>query len=314
MSSHTAWSNLCLLSIVFSTSCASRAHLGNYNVSFESFLDHGLEPLSTVSTRTFEVFSPANGTESQQFPLLVFAHGAAGGGMDMEIYREHLKDVASFGFVVIAPSSCFMGCSGSYVADRHGCFPRWPSFVYENIRAIKYAQNQSKEGSEWARKIAWETGIGAFAHSMGGEAVVQLAGKFASEYKVKAIVCEHCFPCHETGAQIDKPALFFTGDQDYIVTAKKVKAAYATDTATPKTYANARGRGHMEVTSLPLSYNPAISMQTAAFMKVWLSGDNGHFHDVVYGKGPNSVCGYAPMVECDHDLGKSTALAVPVFV
>lgn len=314
MSLRTAWPYFHLFSIVVSTSRALRFHAGNYSVSFETFVDHGLEPLSTVLSRTFEVFTPVNGTDSQQFPLLVFAHGAAGGGVTMEIYREHLRDVASFGFIVIAPSSCFMGCSGSYVPDWHGCFPRWPSFVHENIRAIKYAQSRSEEGTEWARKIDWGTGVGAFAHSMGGEAAVQLAGKFASDYNVKAVVCEHCYPCHETRAQIDKPALFFTGNEDFIVTAQQVKAAYTADAATPKTYANARGRGHLEMASLPSSYNSAMSMQTAAFMKVWLSGDKGYFHDIVYGDGPNSVCGYASMVECEHDLGNLTALAQPVLI
>jgi len=63
------------------------------------------------------------------------------------------------------------------------------------------------------------------------------------------------------------------------------------------------------MTSLPFEYNPAISWQTAAFMKVWLAGDRGYFHNIVYGTGSESVCGYAAMAECKHDMGNTSAAA-----
>lgn len=160
---------------------------GKYAVAQATVADHGLEPLSGVTSRDHQVAYPSNSAPGDKFPLTVYAHGAAGGGIDMFAYQHRFSDIASYGNVVIAPRSCFMGCPAPKNATEtvpNGCLPwvdgkQWPRFVYENTRAIDYAKNQSSAGQQWATHIDWSMGIGAAGHSMGGEAIVQLASSKA---------------------------------------------------------------------------------------------------------------------------------------
>lgn len=286
---------------------------GQYAVTKQTLVDDGLNPLSGVKTRDYQIVYPANAAEGEKFPLLLFAHGAAGGGIDMLAYQHHFSDLASYGYVVIAPRSCFMGCPGpTDVLEQPevtGCLPwvdgkGWVYFVHENTRALDYAKNQSDAGAGWASMIDWSKGVGALGHSMGGESLTQLAGvELSKKYNIQAAVCEHCLACKETGDLIQTPALFFTGTGDYEVTPAQVKDAYHKDTVTPKSYRNEKGRGHEEVLDLLVQYNPGVARHAASFFEVWLKGDRKEHYDIVYGDGPTSFCDYADMKDCEHEMG-----------
>lgn len=291
---------------------------GQYATKKITVQDDGLEVGSGVTTRNYQITYPVAASSDTKFPLIVYAHGFfAGATIEQLTYEHHFKDLASYGFVVVAPNSCFLGCKAGFDQDvfeqSNGgipCpkFPQWPSFVYENARAISYAKNLSDQAT-WSSLIDWSAGVGVGGHSMGGEAVMQLgSAKFASKYNIKATVCEHCLACIETGDILSTPSMFMTGTLDLIVTPGWVKDAFVSDTVAPRSFRNEKGRGHTEMLDLAVQYNPAVARHAAAFFKVWLTGDRGHYYDIMYGNGTNSFCGYASMQECEHVMSTNVQL------
>jgi len=287
---------------------ATKPAPGVYDRTLVSFTDEGLEEQSGIATRDYQIAYPSNVTEGVKFPLIVYAHGAAGGGVDMLAYNKHLGDLASYGFVVIAPKSCFIGCSPPKEEQPTAespdfCYAKWPSFVYENARAVDWAKNAS---SPIANMVDWDAGVGVAGHSMGGEVVSQMAStEFAEKYNVKAAVCEHCLMCIKTGDIVSTPAMYMTGTLDYEVSPKKVKKAFSADTKTPKSYRNQKGKGHLEMLNLEVQYNSAVASHAAAFFNVWLKQDKDTFYNQVYGTGEDSFCGYDGMKECQHVMATS---------
>jgi predicted dienelactone hydrolase len=290
---------------------ATKPAPGQYEHAIATVTDDGLQEESGIKTRDYGIAYPKNAAAGQKFPLIVYAHGAAGGGVDFLAYEKHLADIASYGYVVIAPKSCFIGCSPPKLEEPSVqgadiCYGQWPSFVYENTRAIEYSKSST---DDWASLIDWQSGIGAAGHSMGGEVVSQLAStEFAQKYNVTAAVCEHCLMCIKKGDLVSTPALFMTGTVDYEVSPKKVKGAYSLDQAAPKSYRNQKGKGHLEMLNLEVQYNPAVASHAAAFFNVWIKGDTDTYYNQIYGNGDDSLCGYAKMKECEHDMGSSTVV------
>jgi len=296
---------------------AEKPALGTYKTSHVEVTDAGHEELSGIDTRDYVITYPET-TGSEKFPLIIYAHGAAGGRVDMLAYQTHFNDLAAYGFVVVAPKSCFMGCkppknSGSWLGATGACLPwtdgpQWTSFVYENVRAIEYVKKTTS--AAWASSIDWDAGLGVAGHSMGGEVVSQMGSSvFAKKYNVKGVVCEHCLMCIKTGDIIETPAMFMTGNGDFEVLPSQVKAAYTNDTTAPKSYRNDKGRGHTEMLNLLVQYNSAVASHAAAFFKVHINGDRGTFYNQVYGNASDSFCNYEAMYECMHDMG-STTIAV----
>lgn len=293
---------------VVSTVVATNPVPGHYDRAFATVTDDGLQEESGIKTRDYEIAYPKNAAPGEKFPLIVYSHGAAGGRFDFIAYEKHIGDIASYGYVVIAPKSCFMGCSPPKaeepsVQGTDICYAQWPSFVYENTRAIEYSKASA---ADWASMIDWQSGVGTAGHSMGGEVVSQLAStEFAQKYNVSAAVCEHCLMCIKKGDLVSTPALYMTGTVDYTVTPKRVKSAYSLDQTAPKSYRNQKGKGHLEMLNLEVQYNPAVASHAAAFFNVWIKGDTDVYHKQIYGNGEDSLCGYATMTECEHDMGST---------
>jgi len=289
---------------------------GSYETTALQVTDDGLQVETGITSRNYHIVYPSSAKSGEKFPVVAFAHGFLAGGLALELYDTHLAGIASYGYVVIAPKSCILGCSppsdavelsSSVDVDvQADCIPftdgtRWTSFVYENTRALDYAKNQSS--TPWASVIDWDAGSAVVGHSMGGETVSQLAaGDFAKKYNVKAAVCEHCQQCLKRGGLIETPAMFITGTGDAIVFPKQVKNAYDEDMTAPKSFRNDKGRGHLEVLDFKVQYNPAVASHAAAFLNVWVKGDRSDFYEQVYGNGTDSFCGYEDMYECMHSM------------
>lgn len=317
----------------FSTAVAATAFVrasaelppaGNLHVKTMTAEDQGLEPGSGVKSREYLIAYPEGASAGDQFPLVVYAHGFLAGGAITQFYTKHLKELAEYGYVVVAPKSCIFGCFPWFAEDAEDprgadsspqvgeggilpCLPQWPTFVWENARAVTYARNQSDTGAAWAAAIDWDAGAAIVGHSMGGEAIVGMAeAELAKQYNIKAMVCEHCFPCKNTGDLVTVPSLWMTGTTDIIVPPSVTKGQYVLDTFAPKSWRNEKGRGHLEMmdsTLNPLNtYNPGVASHTAAFLNVWLKGDQGEFYDQIYGNSSTSFCGYAETKECEHIL------------
>merc|ERR1711982_300404 len=125
--------------------------------------------------------------------------------------------------------------------DGFGCYKKWPSFVFENTRAIEFSKNST---DEWASLIDWQAGVGTAGHSMGGEVVSQMASQeFAETYNVKAAVCQHCLMCIKTGDIVSTPAMYFTGTTDYEVTPKKSEEGIHGGYSPSKVFPQPKGQG-----------------------------------------------------------------------
>jgi len=301
---------------------------GSLRAKTTTATDKGLEPGSGVKSREYLIAYPEGASANDRFPLLVYAHGFTAGGPIEQFYTRHLKHIAEYGYVVVAPKSCIFGCFPWFADDAEDarganstpelgedagalCLPQWPTFAYENARAVTYAQNQSAMGAAWAAAIDWDSGAAIAGHSMGGEAVVGMASaEMAEKFNIKAMVCEHCFPCINSGDHVTVPSLWMSGTTDIIVPPAITRAQYKLDTVAPKSWRNEKGRGHLEMMSPRLdilhSYNRGVAAHTAAFLNVWLKGDKGEFYDQIYGNSSTSFCGYADTKECEHVLSAPT--------
>ena len=52
---------------------------------------------------------PSADHPDEKFPLLAYAHGALGGGVDIAGYVPFFDQLASYGFVIVAHKSCTLG-------------------------------------------------------------------------------------------------------------------------------------------------------------------------------------------------------------
>ena len=86
---------------------ATNASSFPYKTGFTTFQVDGFDP----TDRTVEVYFPVD-TKSGNFRLISYAHGNGGGGSGERLaYESLLAGIASFGYVVVAPQACNVGCS-----------------------------------------------------------------------------------------------------------------------------------------------------------------------------------------------------------
>lgn len=53
---------------------------------------------------------PSSDNPDETFPIIAYAHGALGGGVDINGYDPFFHQLASHGFVIVAHKSCTLGC------------------------------------------------------------------------------------------------------------------------------------------------------------------------------------------------------------
>lgn len=271
---------------------------GQYETTKMVYEDTGYDAGSTVSRRNFVVVAPSDPQPTDRFPIIAYAHGAGAGGALMNVYDTHFHWLASYGFVVVAPDSCTLSCGDPMNGG-------WELFKYEQLRGVDFARNKTESGAAdapWARHVDWDNGIGVAGHSMGGTAT--LLSSFAADaerYRVRAAAYHQgmALPPFVTldPSRVTVPLIAFTGGLDVVVTPAQVREIYA-QVPHPKTFRDQVGTGHMEP-CLPTP-NHALAAHTAAFFKIWIYGEHrGEYHEQIYGSGPDSVCSYAEMRECE---------------
>lgn len=231
------------------------------------------------------VIAPVPTTAGQTFPLVVFMHGAGGGGFYEdwgEGYKVLFTNLASHGYVIIAPQSCDLGCK------KNG----WDNFYLEAGTCIDWAKTMTAD--KLVGRINWDSAIGAAGHSMGGQAVVRIAKKeFAEKYNIKAVVAQHPAP-DDGGANVSVPIAVYTGNNDQCC---------GTDTChhiwdiapKPKFLSIRTDSPH----TAPVLYKDSgLGLYTAAWFKVYIEGDKGTYHDLIYGNTPDTMCNYYNMTFC----------------
>jgi hypothetical protein len=156
------------------------------------------------------VYYPADAQAHETFPLVSYAHGLLGGSIDLLGYYELFKDIASFGFILVAPDTCNLGCSDATDHPYTDCNPvvegssdplPYRSFFGEQLKAIEWTRNMSKNGTEVPfSKVDWDAGVGIAGHSMGGQATTWAAhDDCAARWNIKAAVLHHAFEANVNG-------------------------------------------------------------------------------------------------------------------
>ena len=266
------------------------------------------------------VHYPICNASCPKWPLLSYNHGLAGGDIDLVGYWAHFQQLASYGFVVVVPDSCDVGCTspnlGAPYTDCAGIqplppSPLWAAWYGEQLKAIEFAQNRSRDGDPIFVQIDWKAGVGVAGHSMGGQATTMSASAAcAARWGIKAAALIHpeigTLPWGNTGSNISVPVSTFTSSGDHLcppATAETTMQAFnssAQGRTLPSAYRNVEGWSHLEPVLGAVFENPLLATYTAAWFKVMLNGDRAAFWDLIYGgpTNPDSLCNSEKMVGC----------------
>lgn len=291
-------------------------------------------PAFDSSDRSLSVTYPVPRTPGEKFPLISYAHGAAGGGWyTFAGYFSLWEQMASYGLIIAATKSCTYGCK-----DKTNGSTGWNTFYLEQLKTITFARNETKKGDPVLSTVDWRdsVGVGICGHSMGGQATVRsAAASYVAQYNIRAAALHHP-EVDSGGAAISVPLAAFTGDTDHICPAKETHTIY--DPAPPpKTLRNQVGANvrccvrvhvvalilppsrpthrppphhppprappptsslqHLEPVLIPPIEDPKLAIYTAHFFRAILLNDTTSYA-MVYGNASDSLCASAKMVEC----------------
>jgi len=247
-----------------------------------------------------------------KFPLVSYAHGALGGGLDMLGYTYLFNQMASYGYIIAAPGSCNTGCRNTAATPYTDCAglvqissAGWNTWYGEQLKTIDWAKNQSKTDEPVFANVDWTTGVGVAGHSMGGQATTTSAHKdCAAKWDIKAAVLHHSAPCGVKGlgnAGINittVPLAAYTSSGDTCCE-QSTKDIYEASPVRPKVYRDISGSSHLEPVLAPPIENPYLATFTAAWFDIYLKGDKGQAHDLIYCSSDASLCKYQKMKECE---------------
>jgi len=260
-------------------------------------------------TITSDLFDPSDqGLEiwypdiaGSTFPLVSYAHGMGGGGALLSPgYFQLLNSIAGFGYVVVAPRACNLGC-----AEDRLSLPRDPpnfgNWYKQQLLAIDWAKNTSNPLSA---RINHSPGVGIAGHSMGGQATLYSASNGHPEaYDIRAAVMHHPFTHSYPSPTI--PHIVFTGQQDRTATPEMAESIFQTECdgcRSPKMIANKLDSGHHAPDTL--GYDPLLPQFTAAWFKLYLDRtpewEGIDFRSMIVGNDEKrSICkgGFGVMVE-----------------
>jgi hypothetical protein len=292
------WASLlCLVTVI----AANPPFDGPYSVSHKSY---NISILDESDPEGVIVYPSGNIPAGTKFPILSYAHGAAGGGWyTFEGYFALWRQIASHGFVVVATKSCSVGCKGK---GNKG----WKNFYLEQLKMFDWAKSMSEGPSpSHFGLIDFSLGKGIVGHSMGGQATVRSAAEtYVKQYNIKAGVLHHP-ETDDGGAKMDVPIAAFTGTADKTCPPAETHHIWDPDTVLPKTLYNRVGADHLEPVLIPPIENPGLGMYTAAWFKIYLNGDTGMYHDLIYDNSGKSyefaLCKYYNTSECTNLLPKN---------
>ena len=139
----------------------------------------------SVDYTLYSVYRPGQFNEGEKVPLIVWGDGTCAWP---EAYGPLLRYVASYGFVIVAPNSRWVG-DGSQM---------------KKALDFMFAANDDKN-SPYYQKLD-TTKVGAMGHSQGGSGTIAVA----SDARVKAVIIWN------GGSSASKPFLAVTGDGDIL--------------------------------------------------------------------------------------------------
>jgi len=260
-----------------------------------------------VDSGKLHVYYPANAKAGEKFPLISYAHGLAGGSVDLFGYTAMFNQLASWGFVLVAPNTCNLGCSDpvkspwadcnvAAVTGKNPDADGWNTWFGEQIKAIDFAKQQKDDIFDL---INWDVGVAIAGHSMGGQATAWAAHKnCTSQWNIKTAAIHHGV-WGTTNAQIGVPVAAFgsTGDASISM---KTKQVFTQSPVTPKIWRYIVGSSHLEPVLEPPAENPLLATYTAGWFKYTMGLDtDGYWQGMIFDKtNPDSLCNSQNMSEC----------------
>ncbi len=257
-----------------------------------------------------------SGVTGEAFPLVPYLHGGLGGGAALAAYTALFAQLASWGFVVVAPLSCSAGCVDTATSARWtacGGLPPvqpvgqgWDAFYGEALKVIDWARNESAtRAAAPFDLIDHGAGYGVVGHSLGGlGAVVAATGDCPARWDVKTVVLHHpssgALPTGNVGANASVPLAVFTssGDGGW-PSAQGIFDAFASRSdGLAFAYRDEVGWSHLEPVLVPPVENPLLATYSAAWLAVILRGDRAAAYELIFGGGADGLCAHAEMVNC----------------
>jgi len=246
------------------------------------------------------------GAAGEKFPLISYAHGLAGGSVDLLGYAKHFSQLASYGFVVVAPNTCNFGCKDAVKSPYADCnqvavtgvnpdAAGWNTWFGEQLKAIEMSRDLSKSGDAIFETVDWDTGIAIAGHSMGGQATAWSAHKnCTSQWDIKTAAIHHGV-YGTTNEMIGVPVMAMGGTSDASISVK-TKDVFTKSPVYPKVYREIVGGPHTEPVLAP---NALLATYTAAWFKYTLGLDKDNkYHDMIFGNNEDSLCNSQEMNEC----------------
>lgn len=272
---------------------ASPAPSGPYAITSATFSDERFD----WSNTHIEVVYPV-GTANQTFPLVSYAHGYSNTAYDD--YHSLFNELASWGYVVVAPRTCQYGCFTPWNCKNLASDPYCFGAYYKmQLLAIDWA----KEGSA-KLPINFTGGVGVAGHSMGGQATMFSAALGADSHNIRAAVLHHAYT-HTFPAIQKVPFLAFTGTNDTTAPPPMAFSIFnATGACAERGLVNKIDAEHSEPMSDKPYYNPQLAWFTVAWLKVHLDrtpvASGVDFEELLYGAGSSSLChgGDGAMANC----------------
>jgi S-formylglutathione hydrolase FrmB len=270
-----------------------------------------------------DVYFPEHDGSAESFPLVAYSHGmleAALGPIEYQhlILGKLLSQLASHGFIVASGETCnAAGCGDKVNApytDCAGLAPvapdGWASYYGEQLKTIEWARNQSKLGDEIFQRLDVQAGAAIAGHSMGGQATT-LSAHFecTKRFDIRVAALHHsangATSLGNLGVNVSVPLAGFGSTGDASCT-RETEEIFESSSVYPKVFGKWQGFSHLAPTIL--NYNPALATMTAAWFKVHLLGDQGEYHELIFGNSSESLCNAAVTEECDVELAPSSVL------
>lgn len=262
---------------------------GPYAPIHQSFTYSALD----ITNRGVDVIYPGGSTAGgEAFPVVSFAHGMNDGGTNlMARYGQPgqlFEEIASYGYIVVAPRSCNDGCLGD--CKNHPFDPPcFADFYEQQLKAIDWTRSSAAS----TLPVNSSAGVAVAGHSMGGQASLYSAANNASTYGIKAAVLMHAFT-HTYPAISAVPHLIFTGTDDNTAPPRMAESIFnANGACATRALVNKIGASHSEPDSY--AYNPKLALFTVAWLKVFLSETPSwrgtDFETMLFGNGTDSLCG-----------------------
>lgn len=225
------------------------------------------------------------GTPGQKFPLIAYAHGYSNGGKTLaNVYDNHLRELAAFGYIIAAAEACDVACSD--LASLPGDPAGFKHYYEQQLKVLEWARQSAVVGDTVLSAMDLDIGVGIAGHSMGGQSTLFSAGEGAlANYSIKAAVMHHAYT--HTYPAPTVPFLAFTGTEDTVASPSSTEKFYNADGAHPiRGIVNKVGMCHGEPGTA--CFNPVLASLTAAWFKLYLDEtpqvDQVDYHELIFSK------------------------------